>query len=50
MTTYLIIVKYTRWFQKDKAQPVESIEADFFSVSLLMGGVCMVKRLENWKG
>jgi hypothetical protein len=31
MAAYLVVVKYARWFQKDKAQPVKIVEADFFS-------------------
>jgi hypothetical protein len=35
MAAYLVIVKYARRFQKDKAQPVKIVEADFFSVGML---------------
>jgi hypothetical protein len=36
MTAYLVIVKYVRWFQKDKAQPVKIVKTDFFSGGVLM--------------
>jgi hypothetical protein len=35
MAAYLVIVKYARGLQKDKAQPVKIVEADFFSTGLL---------------
>jgi hypothetical protein len=37
MAAYLVMVKYAGRFQKDKAQAVKVVEADFFSVGVAMG-------------